>query len=158
MYSRDSKKNALGKQIRVAVIDNKAFKNYLRHNIRDNRQIVYRLRIAREHVCVLQTADASDLLKLSTNNRLYVMKKLAKLSKFLGCYSEWQAIRQNYWSSWKQEDDVTIFKRITKGVDIDSMLQWVRKASRIAPANRDVLRYACLTGLRPEESVNTRLL
>jgi len=79
------------------------------------------------------------------------MKTLAKLSKFLGCYTEWQQIKQDYGLSWKQEDDLAAFKRIRDGADINDMLEWVRKAAKIAPKYGDILSYACLTGLRPEE-------
>jgi hypothetical protein len=109
------------------------------------------MRTAQEFLPILNTGDASALLALPLHKRLFVMKTLSKLAKFLGRYEEWQQIRQEYGLSWKEEDDISAFKRMTESENIDEMIAWVKKAGRIAPAYKGVLTYACLTGLRAAE-------
>jgi len=50
------------------------------------------------------TGDASLLVVLSYDKRIHVMKALATLSKFLGCYDEWKTIVGKYQLRWSDSD------------------------------------------------------
>ena len=132
-------------------VDFASFQTYLEQSIRNPRQVAYRIRTAQEFHPILETGDAAALMALSLHKRLFVMKTLSKLAKFQGRYEEWQKIRQDHGLSWKEDDDVTAFKRMTEGENIDEMIAWVKEAGRIATVYKDVLVYACLTGLRAAE-------
>ena len=48
-----------------------------------------RILYAKNYSYVLRESDAHDLLLLSNEKRIHVMKALSTLSKYLGCYDRW---------------------------------------------------------------------
>ena len=40
------------------------------------------------------------------------MKSLAILSKFMGCYDKWKAIKERYQLKWSNENSIDAFKKI----------------------------------------------
>lgn len=61
------------------------FKEYLKTTHREN-SVNCRLSYAKKYCHVLVEDSAQDILSLSEQKRLQVMKSLASLSKFMGCY------------------------------------------------------------------------
>jgi hypothetical protein len=55
----------------------------------NHRSTQDRLNYARNFVHILQRADASELLELNGEKRIHVMKSLAALAKYTGCYDKW---------------------------------------------------------------------
>jgi hypothetical protein len=115
-----------------------------------------RLRYAKQFVSVLQTGDAQPLLQVTPDKRIHAMKGLASLSRFLGCYDTWLAIRQRYNLKWSTgNESLATFERFFDDKrTLDSMLQWVREAIRVLPAPMgEIIKFNVLTGLRPNESI-----
>jgi intergrase/recombinase len=113
-----------------------------------------RIQYGKKYYYVLVTSNAEDLLSLSNEKRLHVMKALTKLSKYLGQYQEWIKIKERYQLKWSQEDSLSIFKNIIDGKNnYQSMTNWVRKVCRILPKDyANIIMYCTLTGLRPSEA------
>jgi hypothetical protein len=115
-----------------------------------------RLRYAKKFVSVLQTGDAQPLLQVTPDKRIHAMKGLASLSRFLGCYDTWLQIRQRYNLRWSTgNENLAAFERFfDDSKTLDSMLQWVREAIRVLPADMgEIIKFNCLTGLRPNEAI-----
>jgi hypothetical protein len=110
----------------------------------------------------LQKQEIQDLLQLSPNKRIHVMKALSALARFTGRQDTWRAIRQQYGLQWstgtEKLDAFTRFFDDTK--DLDTMLQWLREALRVLPTNyANFYLFCTLTGLRASECVEAvRLL
>jgi hypothetical protein len=56
-----------------------------------------RVRYAKQFAHVLRTGEAQQLLQLSPEKRLHVMKSLTCLSKFLGCHNTVWATLKRKW-------------------------------------------------------------
>jgi hypothetical protein len=140
----------------VVVVDWEQFKVYLlqRMNVRTTEQ---RLRYAKRYHSALHDMDAqSELLTMSGNKRIHIMKALAALARFTGHVPAWQAIKQRYNLTWTTgTEKLDTFQRFfDDSKSLDSMLQWVRDALQILPAQMgDAIRWCTLTGLRPMESL-----
>jgi hypothetical protein len=59
-----------------------------------------RLSYARKYLSVLSEGDAKELLMFSNDKRTHVMKSLASLSKFIGCYDVWKEIIDRHQLKW----------------------------------------------------------
>ena len=121
-----------------------------------------RIRYSKQFIGVLVNGDASPLLGLSPDKRIHCMKALASLARFIGCYDRWMQIRQRYHLTWTTGNEsltaLTTFFDDNKS--LETMIEWVRKAIAILPAPHGaVIRFNCLTGLRPTEACESvRLL
>ena len=71
------------------------FKDYLLTTHRE-KSIRCRLAYSKKYYHVLLEGNAQDILSLSDQKRLQVMKSLASLSKFMGCYDKWKSIKEKY--------------------------------------------------------------
>jgi hypothetical protein len=88
-----------------------------------------RLLYSKKYYHVLTEANAQELLMLSNDKRIHVMKALASLSKYLGCYDVWKNIIERYQLKWSNEDAVQIFQNITNlNHDFSSMVKWLKDA------------------------------
>jgi len=77
----------------------------------------------------LTEANAQELLTLSNDRRIHVMKALVALSKYLGCYDLWKDIVERFQLKWSNEDAVQVFKNITNVEhDFSSMVKWLKNA------------------------------
>jgi hypothetical protein len=103
---------------------------------------------------ILQTQDASELLKLSSDNRRHTMCALACLSKYLGCYNQWKGIKERYDLKWTNNRDIDIFNAIMDSKNnYSSMLAWLKEScSQLPEPHRNVLLYTTMTGLRASEA------
>ena len=68
-----------------------AYKQYLAKNF-NSHTAKARFSYSVKYCQILTNGDASNLVVLSYDKRMHVMKALATLSKFLGCYDVWKVI------------------------------------------------------------------
>ena len=106
---------------------------------------------------VLIEGDAQELLTLSNDKRIHVMKALAALSKYLGCYDLWKDIIERYSLKWSNEDAIQVFQNMTDvDHDFSSMIKWLNDSYSKLPASYgNILLFNALTGLRPEEAIQS---
>lgn len=79
------------------------YKQYLEKNF-NHHAAKARFSYSSNYYQILLTGDASLLVVLSYDKRIHVMKALATLSKFLGCYDEWKTIVGKYQLRWSDSD------------------------------------------------------
>ena len=99
----------------------------------------------------------NPLFALSNDKRLQVMKSLAILSKYLGCYDRWKAIKERYQLKWSADDSIQVFQNLTnQEINYSSMLKWLQiTCSQIPKHYSKILIYCTLTGLRPTEAFSS---
>jgi hypothetical protein len=112
--------------------------------------------------------DASRLVILSFDKRTHVMKALATLSKFLGCYDRWKKIVEKYQLRWTDNSKgagpsskgLEIFHNIYSKNNYQDMIVQLKDACRKLDEKYSyALLYCTLTGLRPAEACSSiRLL
>ena len=111
---------------------------------------------------MLDTGDAAALLTLSPRNKHHAMASLANLAKFQGRYDQWLAIRQWYNLKWTSgNNSLQAMERFfNPEMSLDSMLSKVKEMIRVLPVSMGtVIKFNCLTGLRPSEAIESvRLL
>lgn len=95
---------------------------------------------------------------MSGEKRIHIMKAMAALARFTGEVPAWQEIKQRYnltWTTGTEKLDA-LQRFFDDSKSLDSMLQWVRDALKILPAQMgQAIRWCILTGLRPMESLQT---
>jgi hypothetical protein len=107
-----------------------------------------------KYAYILDTGDARQLLELSHEKRMHIMKSLSALAKYTGRYDRWQQIRQRFQLKWSSGDSLHVFASIfNKQEDIDHMIGWLKNTCSVLPQKYvDVLMFNTLTGLRPSEA------
>jgi hypothetical protein len=63
-----------------------------------------RLNYAVKYAHILDTGEAHQLLELSPEKRMHIMKSLSALAKYTGRYDGWQQVRQRFqlkWVKWR---------------------------------------------------------
>jgi hypothetical protein len=133
------------------------FKEYLKVTHRE-KSIICRLSYAKKYHHVLLEGNAKDILSLSDQKRLQVMKSLASLSKFMGCYDKWKDIKEKYQLKWSNgNNSLEVFQTIVNNeTNYDSMVRWVKDTcSHIPRYYPNILIYCTLTGLRADEAYNS---
>jgi intergrase/recombinase len=98
--------------------------------------------------------NARELLLLSDQKRMHVMKALATLSKYLGCYDKWKDIKDRYQLKWSNGDSLETFSMFTNGEqNYRSMIEWLKNScSKLSSSYSNILIFNTLTGLRPDEA------
>jgi hypothetical protein len=90
------------------------------------------------------------------------MKAITALSKYLGIYDEWQQMRKRYSLKWTNPNQsLQSFERFfSDTTNYDSMLQQIAEIIAKTPTQvGQIVKFACLVGLRPSEVVaSVRLL
>ena len=129
------------------------FEEYLEKSYRES-SVRCRLLYAKKYFPVIKEENAQSLLVLSNHKRLQVMKSLAILSKFLGCYDKWKDIKERYQLKWTNENSIETFKKIiNEDNSFNNLLEWLKNTTcQISESHRDILFYCTLTGLRPDEA------
>ena len=84
----------------------------LLNQINNPRSTKDRLNYALNHLHILQGADAGELLEVKAEKRIHVMKSLAALAKYTGCYDKWQQIRESFQLKWSNSDPLQDFNSI----------------------------------------------
>jgi hypothetical protein len=113
-----------------------------------------RLLYSKKYYHVLANGNAQELLVLSNDKRIHVMKALASLSKYLGCYDKWNDIKEKYQLKWSNEDGLEAFNDIimNNGENYNAMVTWLKEAvSKLPVRYGNILLFDTLTGLRPNE-------
>jgi hypothetical protein len=86
------------------------------------------------------------------------MVSLANLAKYEGYYDYWQQTRHRYSlkSSTGNDSLQCLQLFFNPSLALGAMLQWVREAIRVLPVpTGTIIRFNCLTGLRPVEAVES---
>ena len=135
------------------------FKEYLKATLRE-KSIVGRLSYAKKYYHILTNGDATDIQCISKDKKLQIMKSLAILSKFIGCYDYWKNIKERYQLKWSNKNSIDTFKNIiNEGNSFNVLLEWLKTtSSQISEAHRNILFYCTLTGLRPDEACQSIIL
>ena len=111
---------------------------------------------------ILQTGNASELMTLSPRNRHHALAALAILAKYQGQYDRWMQIRQRYNLKWTSgTESLQSFNRFfNPDLTLEAMLQRIAEMMRLLPPFMgQIVKFACLVGLRPAEVVESvRLL
>jgi hypothetical protein len=69
---------------------------------------------AKQYYQIILDGNAQSLVVLPNNKRLQIMKSLAILSKYMGCYDTWKSIKERYHLKWSNENFVDTLKKIIK--------------------------------------------
>jgi intergrase/recombinase len=140
-------------------LDSRLWKNYGSYlsTMVNKHTASCRLSYSKKYAYVLVGGDAKDILSLSADKRIHVMKSLATLSKYLGCYDKWNAIRQRFQLRWSNGEDLNPFTTILNSrTNYSNMVAWLKNAYSILPKEYgNILIYCTLTGLRPQESIQS---
>ncbi|MDQ3837471.1 MAG: hypothetical protein M3270_11165 [Thermoproteota archaeon] len=99
--------------------------------------------------------SGSSLLQLPPQKRLTVMKALTALSKYLGCYEQWKNRMKQYNLKWTtgSESIQALQRFFDTNLTLESMLSKVKEMMRVLPPDMAaIIRFACITGLRPSEA------
>ena len=120
---------------------------------------------ARRYASVLEDTSLGipkDILQLPSNTRRHVMEALTAYSKYIGCYEQWQQIRKRYSLHWTNGNESlqSLQRFFDTNLSLDSMLSKIRQMIGVLPsAMSAIIRFACMTGLRPTEACESvRLL
>ena len=118
------------------------FKEYLKATHRE-KSVVCRLSYAKKYYHVLINGDATDIQFTSKDKKLQIMKSLAVLSKFMGCYDKWKDIKERYQLKWSNENSVDTFKKIiNEDNSFNNLLEWLKNtSSQISDTHRNILFY-----------------
>ena len=110
------------------------------------------------YILLQPKGDASILMILSPRNKQHAMAALANLAKYLGKYDEWLKIRQRYNLKWSSgNDSLQSFNRFfDNDLNLDVMIQCVKiMIARLPDDMGRIIKFACLVGLRPAESIES---
>jgi intergrase/recombinase len=112
---------------------------------------------AKKYYTVLKEGSANELLLLSEDKRKHVMKALAVLSKFIGMYDFWKALREQYQLKWSNGDSLKVFQTIfNEENNFNAMMNWLKEAcSKLPKPCANILLFDTLTGLRPNEALHS---
>jgi intergrase/recombinase len=105
-----------------------------------------------------EEVNAQHLLMLPNQKRIHVMKALATLSKYIGCYDKWKDIKERYQLKWSNGDNLETFNNILMNGEQNytSMIKWLKDTySKLPSSYSNILLFNALTGLRPEETVQS---
>ncbi len=132
------------------------FQNYLKAQKKRNiRQMIC---YAQKYLPVLETGDATVLTTLSGPCRRHVMEALTAYSKYNGTYQRWQEIRQAHLLKWTNgnESFTSLQRFFNPSLTLDLMLQQIRRMIEKLPVQMaQIVRFGCLVGLRPAETVES---
>ncbi len=132
------------------------YKIYLSKNV-NPKTAKDRITYAKKFYSILVTesdTEMQQLLQFSEQKRVHVMKALATLSKYLGCYNQWKRLRENYQLKWSG-NNIDTFSHMMQ-TNICSMINWVKKAISVLPGDyANLIIFNTLTGLRPTESIES---
>jgi hypothetical protein len=113
---------------------------------------------AKKYGHILYSENCSEIMTLSPRNRHHAMSALANLAKFHGQYDRFQQLKQSYNLKWSSgQESLQSFNRFfNPQLSLESMLQQIAKMVSKAPGIMgQIIKFACLTGLRPAEAVES---
>jgi hypothetical protein len=112
------------------------FKDYLSKVCNNRNTAKVRMCYAKQYAAVFTLLDMpNNLLQLSPQKRLNVMKSITLLSKYLGCYDRWQKLRKRYHLKWSTgTESLQSFNRFfNPGLTLEVMLQRIEEMMRLLP-------------------------
>ena len=115
-----------------------------------------RLRYAKRYASVLFSGISENLLQVSPNKRIHVMKALSSLARYTGQQDTWRQMRQQYGLQWSTgTEKIDAFTRFFDDTrDLDTMLQWLKEAIAMLPTDyANFFLFCTLTGMRASECV-----
>jgi len=117
------------------------------------------------HVLKFSSKDESlllsDLLQLPPQTRLNAMKSITALSKYLGCYEQWQQMRKQHALKWTTGGEAiqAMERFFDPGSSLEAMLSKIKKMIAVLPEPMGlVVKHALCTGLRPSEAIESAKL
>jgi hypothetical protein len=133
------------------------FESYLKAQKKRNvRQIMC---YAQKYHTVLETGDATAITSLSSGAlRRHAMESLTALSKFNGSYDRWQGIRKCYSLKWTSGDESlqSLQRFFNPDLSLDVILQRIKQmVDKTRTQIGNIIRFACLVGLRPTEVIES---
>jgi hypothetical protein len=137
-----------------------SYKEFLLQNYNSHTAKV-RLLYSKKYYHVLVNGNAQELLVLTEDKRIHIMKALASLSKYLGCYDKWKDIIERYQLKWSNEDNLEAFNDIMmdNGKNYSSMVNWLKETvSKLPLQYGNILLFDTLTGLRPDEACKSIII
>lgn len=138
------------------------FYSWLANQGKTHRTIKETVSYARRFASVLDTGDASIILdQIKPETRHHVLSALANLAKYTGRYEQFNQIRRNYNLKWSKPDSLQAMHRFfNPELSLESMLQRIKEMVDILPPFMgNIIRFACLVGLRASEVIESvRLL
>jgi Archaeal phage integrase len=144
-----------------AIINWQQFHNFLLQRM-TAKTAEDRLSYAKQYHSLLQNGDIQSLLSASPNKRIHIMKSLSSLARFTGNTDLWRQMRQRHGLAWSTgTEKIDAFTRFfDDSKSLDTMLQWLREATRILPNQyANLFLFCTLTGLRASEAIESiRLL
>jgi hypothetical protein len=118
-----------------------------------------RIRYAQQYASVLTSPGIPvDLLQLSPNKRIHVMKAISSLARYTGQQDTWRQIRQQYGLQWSTgTEKIDAFNRFfDTSKDLDTMVSWLQEALQVLPPNyANFYLFCTLTGLRASECLES---
>jgi hypothetical protein len=134
-----------------------SFESYLKsQNKRNIRQIIC---YAQKYHNVLETGNATPIVNIQSGAvRRHTMEALTALSKYNGSYDRWQQIRKCYSLKWTNGNESlqSLQRFFNPDLSLDHMIQKVKEMICVLPRPfGTVIKFACLTGLRPSECVES---
>jgi len=114
----------------------------------------YCVSYAKKYAHCLLKRDFSEVRGLPKTVRGNVLRALSNLAKFLGIYSEFKRLKEEFSIKWvgKSTDEI-IIDRLTKVVDPNELFNWIREVKRMNPDFEDFLDLMAITGLRLSEAI-----
>jgi hypothetical protein len=107
----------------------------------------------------LETGDATALMNLSSGAiRRHAMEALTALSKYLGLYDRWQQIHKRYSLKWTSGDESvkSLERFFNPNLTLDNICALIGQMIAKTPLQiANIIRFACLTGLRPREVIES---
>ncbi|HEX6293561.1 MAG TPA: hypothetical protein VFZ46_00275 [Nitrososphaeraceae archaeon] len=132
------------------------YQKYISNNV-NPKTAKDRITYAKKYYSILVSEgdnNMQQLLQFSEQKRVHVMKALATLSKYLGCYNEWKKLRENYQLKWSG-NNIDTFSHMIQ-TNIDTMIDWVKKVIAVLPVDyTNLIIFNTLTGLRPIECIES---
>ena len=137
--------------------DAAGFRGYLEAQNKTKKTIKDIVNYAKKFGHILESQDASVMMTISPRNKHHAMTALANLAKYQGCYDRWLDIRRRYSLKWSKGDSLQAFERFfNPELTFDVMLQRVKRmCATLPPYMAAVVKFACITGLRPSEAVES---
>ena len=100
--------------------------------------------------------DFSELKTVSDGVRIHALKGLAVLSKYLGIYDLFKALKRRYGLKWSgKTTDELVIDQLNKVQDEDEIFKWIRQVKTIRPELSDFMDLIGVSGLRFAEAVNS---
>lgn len=114
--------------------------------------------VRRYHYVLRDPSKISQISVLSKDQKRMAMAGLSNLSKYLGCYGYWKTLVKNAGLKWEKKVSLDIVLDIMN-MNLQDCWLWLKRVLRELPKEYGcVLVFAALTGLRPNEAVNSTKL